>query len=201
LIGVVGVLLLIAVPGLLWILFLAAFYGAADDVYRRLWVLLPILMLLGGFAAAIGFTNWSWRQIARSWWSWLCVAAIAGLIGFAFFGIDSVRPLRDLAERTLALPGSTLLSEYSVPETGGFDGPTPAHLTRAYSTIATWEVIEDFYRGELARRGWRDNGRRNTTQGIPEVHEWSKSGILFQVHFPVRPESSWAYAVYLWGRP
>ena len=137
--------------------------------------------------------------IARSWWIWLWVAGMAGLIAFAFFAIDSVRPLRDLPERTLAFPGSTLLSEFTTPETGGFDGPTPAHLTRAYATSSRWEAIEGHYRPELARRGWRDNGRRNTTYGIPEVHEWSKSGILFQVWFPVRPESTWAYGVYLWA--
>jgi hypothetical protein len=198
--GGVGAIVAVATLGLLLLLPLARFYGAGGDAYLRLYVLLPALILVGAFAALTALMERPWKAIVRWWPTWACAGVVALLVAWAYVGIDSVRPLRDLPESTLVVPGSAFRHEWSEPEIGGWDGPTPAHLGRSYSFAGSRGQVETFFLRELSDRGWIHYLRR-LSGGEPPFDEWSRDGYLIQLSFDPGSELSGDYTLLFWGRP
>jgi hypothetical protein len=153
-----------------------------DDAMHRL----PFLAFAGllGSAVALGLVvrGRSPSTLKASEAVPVAVAALVALasVGWAAFGIDSTRAVRDLPEAAIALPAARETHRRIEPATRGF-GHHGATLTRTFDTPVTYREVLAFYVDELQSLGW--TGDKSCVAGEPRDGSCTfyRDGFTFQV--------------------
>jgi hypothetical protein len=194
LVAVVSILLLLAIAPVAVLLGLG--FGGGDAFQRM--ILGGCVLLLGLLAAAvIGFSDASAGSILRSPLSWCFVAVLVAAILWGAFGIDSVRPVRSLAEAEVAYPRAIELGRSESPAAGGFDGRTGASFTRRYATSDSIEQVAAYFGDQLVPRGWQGPTGVGSVVG-QRLIEWRRDDFTIQIQVLAPPRTG-EFWVTIWG--
>lgn len=174
-----------------------------DDAMHRL----PFLGLSGLLGSAVAFglvvRGRSPSTLKASQAVPVAVAALVALasVGWAAFGIDSTRAVRDLPEASIALPEARETYRRIEPSTRGF-GHHGATLTRTYDAAVTYREVLAFYVRELQSRGWTTDKPCVAGEPRDATCTFYRGGFTFQVDLGTgNPAQSGSFTTRITGPP
>jgi hypothetical protein len=143
-------------------------------------------LVLSGMALALLSRGRSLRSLSAT--EARVVVAVLGLalaaLGWAAFGIDSTRPVRELPEAQIVFAASTETYRACRPATGTLLVREGAVLERRYETSARYEDVLDFYRRELESRGWSGGDYFGVTSSVLRLYHWSRDDYAYYLDIP-----------------
>jgi hypothetical protein len=201
--GVAGVLLvLLAGLGACTVRVGSLFTGAAGDHIDRFGIAVVVAVILGIGMAIIGFGDWPIGSIPRSPAFYLFSALIVALVGWAVFGIDSTRPVRELPEARLAYPGAVEVRRTATPIRASLDSSRSAQVSVSFTVADPYSAVEAFYREELAKRGWAYSWTFGSPGTADKYINWKREGFTFQLQLlSPKPGATPGFTTVIYGPP
>ncbi len=159
---------------------------APSDAMKRLPLFAFAGLVVSGLALGLRLRGRSLRTLTgaevRAVLGALIVAGTA--VGWAAWGIDSTRPVRELPEAAIAFPGAVETHRATRPADANLFVHEGATLDRSYETSARYEDVIAFYRNELAARGWSGGAYYGLSSSDLRPYHWRRAGFTFYVDIP-----------------
>jgi hypothetical protein len=143
-------------------------------------------LVLSGLALALLVRGRSLRTLTASEVRVVAVAVTLalGAFGWAAFGIDSTRAVRELSEAGIVFAAATETGRITRPANGSITGREGASLERTYETSARYVDVLAFYGHELESRGWSGGGYFGVSSSDTRLYHWFRDGYTYGLDIP-----------------